>query len=63
MLPWQCPEHPDAKIRESYNVTRYVWNGYPRGTGEKNNYKYECMECGRELAPPNQLLKETESNP
>jgi hypothetical protein len=49
-LPWQCPDHPDAKIIESWDLTRYVYNEYPRGVGIKSNYKYECAECHRELA-------------
>ena len=51
-LPWRCPEHPDAQIRQSWDSTRYVMNGYPVGTGVKSNYRYECEECGKELASP-----------
>lgn len=51
-LPWKCPYHPDSKIKESYDLTRYIYNGYPRGEGEKSNFKYECLECGLELAAP-----------
>jgi len=50
-LSWQCEQHPDAKIRKSWDQTHYVMNGYPAGEGVKSNYKYECAECSRELAP------------
>jgi len=51
-LPYICPEHPHAQIEESYDVKKYVYNGYPRGTGIKSNYKWACAECGRELSAP-----------
>jgi len=51
-LPWQCPDHPDSKIKYTYDRTRYVFNGYPRGVGITSNYKYQCKECDRELAAP-----------
>ena len=51
-LPWRCPKHPDAKILDSYDRTYYVFNGYPRGSGDDSNHKYECLDCGCELAPP-----------
>ncbi len=48
--PWQCPEHPDAKILHSWDNVRYVYaDGYPRGQGSEN-HKYECNDCGLELA-------------
>ena len=50
-LPWACPDHPQAQIRRSWDQTQYVMNGYPAGVPLKSNYKYECAECGRELAP------------
>ncbi len=51
-LPWQCPEHPDAKILHSWDTQHIVWgDGYPRG-GYSSNHKFECNECGTELRPP-----------
>ena len=49
-LPYVCPEHPQAQIRHSWDQTHCVLNGYPAGTGWKSKHKYECTECGRELA-------------
>jgi len=57
-LPWQCPEHPSAQIRKSWDDSRYVMNGYPVGIGTKSNIKYECAECGRELATEKDMKKE-----
>lgn len=51
-LPWQCPDHPESEIKQTWDRTRYVFNGYPSGVGIDSNYKYECNECGRELAAP-----------
>ena len=51
ILPWVCPEHPNAQIRHSWDQTHYVMNGYPVGTGIRSNQRYECAECGRELQP------------
>lgn len=51
-LPWRCPQHPDAQIRHSWTRHQYVYgDGYPRG-GHDSDHKYECAECGLELAPP-----------
>jgi hypothetical protein len=50
-LPWICEDHPDAKIRRSWDQNHYVLNGYPAGLGWKTNVRYECAECGKELAP------------
>ena len=51
-LPWRCPEHPDAKILESWDEVRYVYSdGYPRGGG-RENYQYECNVCGQKLRAP-----------
>lgn len=49
-LPWRCPDHPDAMIRHSWDQTHYVLNGYPAGEGMRSNHRYECAECGRQLA-------------
>ena len=49
-LPWQCPEHPEAEILHSYDESQYVMNGYRVGSVDVHNHKYECNECGRELA-------------
>ena len=51
-LPWVCPAHPDAQIRRSWDQTQYVMNGYPAGEPIKRNFKYECAECGLDLAEP-----------
>lgn len=56
-LPWVCPEHPEAQIRHSWDRTRTEvnWGPYrPRHTVSEteSNHRYECAECGRELAPP-----------
>lgn len=48
--PWLCPDHPDAQIRRSWDQTQYVMNGYPAGVPLRRNFRYECAECGRELA-------------
>jgi DNA-directed RNA polymerase subunit RPC12/RpoP len=32
-------------------------NGYPVGQGPKFDHKYECIECGRELAPDSDRKK------
>ena len=49
--PWQCPKHPDALIKHSWDETYVVFrDGYPRGSGMKNNHSYQCGECGLELA-------------
>ena len=50
-LPWKCPQHPNAQILHSWDVTHTAgWSdGYPRG-GNISNHKYECSECGLELA-------------
>lgn len=50
--PWVCPDHPDAKIRHLWDQTHTVLNGYPAGRGFSSNHKYECAECGLELAGP-----------
>lgn len=50
-LPWTCPQHPAAQIRHSWDQKHYVMNGYPAGSGFSSNHKYECAECGLELAP------------
>jgi len=50
-LPWLCPEHPKAQIRRSWDQTHYVMNGYPAGIGTRSNFRYECAECGLQLAP------------
>jgi hypothetical protein len=49
-LPWTCLEHPQAQIRHLWDQSHYVLNGYPAGTGVQSNHRYECVECGRELA-------------
>jgi hypothetical protein len=49
-LPWQCPDHPNARIKHSWDEKHYVFNGYPAGEGIKSKHKYECNECGMELA-------------
>ena len=50
-LPWRCPDHPQAQIKKSWDRTFFVYgDGYPRGSGLDSNFKYECSECGRELA-------------
>lgn len=51
-LPWTCPQHPEAQIRHSWDQTHYVMNGYPAGQGVRSNHRYECSECGTELAKP-----------
>jgi hypothetical protein len=49
-LPWQCPEHPDAMIKHTWNRTQFVYaDGYPRG-GSDSNHQYWCNACGKELA-------------
>ena len=49
-LPWTCPKHPQAQIRHSWNETQYVMNGYPAGQPIRGGHRYECAECGIELA-------------
>ena len=49
-LPWVCPDHPQAMIRHSWNRSHYVMNGYPAGTSIDSNHRYECADCGRQLA-------------
>ncbi len=57
-LPWICPQHPKAQVRHLWDQNHYVLNGYPAGTGWKSGHRYECAECGLQLAPP----KEGKSN-
>ena len=51
-LPWVCPQHPSAQIRHTWDQTHYVMNGYPAGNGISGNHRYECAECGTQLADP-----------
>jgi hypothetical protein len=50
VLPWRCPDHPDAMIRHSWDQTQYMVNGHPASVPLKSNQRYECAECGRQLA-------------
>lgn len=50
MKPLCCPVHPDGLIRHSYDLTQTVLNGTPSGEGVRSNHRYECADCGRELA-------------
>jgi hypothetical protein len=50
-LPRMCPEHPHAKVLVSWDEKQYVMNGYPSGHKLRLNRKWECRECGIELAP------------
>ncbi len=50
-LTWQCPEHPDAQILHSCDKTREYLNGFLANV-LRTNHKYECCDCGRELAAP-----------
>ena len=53
LLPWICPDHPEALIKHTWDETHFVWkDDFPRGEGIKKNHKYECNICGRELKPP-----------
>jgi len=49
-LPWTCPKHPMAQVRHTWDEKQYVMNGYPAGQPLKLNHKYECADCGLELA-------------
>lgn len=49
-LPYICQAHPAAQIRHSFDSMQYAMNGYPAGESLKSNHRYECAECGRELA-------------
>lgn len=49
-LPWTCPKHPQAQVRHSWAETRYAMNGYPVGRPIRTQHRYECAECGLELA-------------
>lgn len=55
-LPYVCPIHPGAQIRHTWDRTRSEanWGPYqPRVeiSTVDNNHRYECAECGTELAP------------
>lgn len=56
-LPWVCPDHPNAKVLVSWDEKHSVMNGYPSGLGVRFNYKWECYECGRELAGKHNAFK------
>lgn len=58
-LPWTCPQHPNAQIRHTWDETRCVLNGIAAGEGIKSKHRYECAECGQELAAQN--LRKTET--
>lgn len=44
-----CPQHPDALIRHTCDLTQTVLNGMPSGEGVASNHKYFCADCDREL--------------
>lgn len=50
-LPWICPEHPHAEIMHTWDETHFVVGGLLAGLGIKLKHRYECVICGRELAP------------
>lgn len=49
-LPLNCEQHPAAPIRRSWTRRQYVMNGYPSGQPLDSDFRFECSECGRELA-------------
>lgn len=51
-LPYLCPQHPRAQIRHLWDQTHYIMNGLPAGAGFRKNHRYECAECGLQVAPP-----------
>lgn len=53
-LPWLCPEHPDAQIRQEWTVTRHTarLTGASWETREAGSERCYCATCGRELAVP-----------
>lgn len=56
-LPWICPQHPKAQIRHLWDRSQYVMNGYTAGRGIDTNHRYECADCGLELASPEESGK------
>ena len=53
-LLWTCPDHPIAEIRHTWDRTPNFFKPNP-WTGTEHldrNHRYECSECGRELAAP-----------
>lgn len=59
-LPWVCPDHPKAQIRHTWDRTQYYLNQYPAGTPMDSAHRYECAECGRQLATPSEACKKAE---
>ncbi len=51
-LQWNCPDHPKAFVRYSYETIRFSHRGYHTTSGVETNRKYECVDCGMELSPP-----------
>lgn len=54
-LPWLCPDHPAAQIRHYWDRMRTEANWGPNRPRNlisqyDHNHRYECAECGRELA-------------
>lgn len=49
-LPWRCSDHPNAKILHSWDRNHLLQGGYAVGKGCRSNQRWECSECGRELA-------------
>ena len=52
ILPYICPEHPDAKIRHEWNRTRATarLTGASWEYDESGSDQYFCHGCSRELA-------------
>ena len=50
LLSWTCPDHPNAKVLHTWDQVHSALNGYPAGIGFPKNHRFECNECGQELA-------------
>jgi hypothetical protein len=48
--PYVCPSHPRAMIRHTCDMTGYIMNGLPAGSGTTDNHRYFCADCGMELS-------------
>jgi len=48
--PYRCKEHPDAKVRHTWDED-YFRSGNKIGTPVIRNEKFECSVCGKRLAP------------
>lgn len=62
VLPWVCPEHPEAQIRHEYTRTRSEVNWGPNRprhlmSQTDSEHVFRCHACGRQLAPDSDVVR------